>query len=151
MFNPGFPSPSLLYGHPQSAVTGLSPSGACLSRHFTRTLGSSAFARRYLRNRCCFLFLQILRCFTSLRSLLTPMHSVPSTLAGGLPHSEILRSRLYYQLPQAYRRFTRPSSPLDAKTSAVRPSCLITNLTPRCSTFRVTPVGFAFRSQISTP
>ena len=28
-------------------------------------LGSSAFARHYLRNRCYFLFLRVLRCFTS--------------------------------------------------------------------------------------
>src|ERR1041384_4090030 len=33
----------------------------------------SAFARRYWRNRCCFLFLQVLRCFTSL-SLLAPAY-----------------------------------------------------------------------------
>ena len=30
-----------------------------------RGLGSSAFARRYLRNRCFFLFLRVLRCFSS--------------------------------------------------------------------------------------
>ena len=29
-------------------------------------LGCSVFARRYLRNKHCFLFLQVLRCFTSL-------------------------------------------------------------------------------------
>src|SRR5689334_2442360 len=29
-------------------------------------LGCSDFARRYFRNRCCFLFLQVLRWFTSL-------------------------------------------------------------------------------------
>ena len=28
-------------------------------------MGSFAFARRYLRNHCCFLFLRVLRCFTS--------------------------------------------------------------------------------------
>ena len=32
----------------------------------------SAFARRYLRSRCCFPFLQLLRCFSSLRSLYRP-------------------------------------------------------------------------------
>jgi hypothetical protein len=37
-------------------------------------LGSSAFARHYLRNHCCFLFLQVLRCFSSLR--LPPYHYV---------------------------------------------------------------------------
>ena len=31
----------------------------------TAGLGSSAFARRYLRNHCCFLFLRVLRCFSS--------------------------------------------------------------------------------------
>ena len=28
-------------------------------------LGCSAFARHYWRNHCCFLFLRVLRCFTS--------------------------------------------------------------------------------------
>src|ERR671915_2259801 len=32
-------------------------------------LGCSAFARRYWRNHCCFLFLQVLRWFTSPRCL----------------------------------------------------------------------------------
>jgi hypothetical protein len=32
----------------------------------------SAFARRYSRNRCLFLLLQVLRCFSSLRSLYLP-------------------------------------------------------------------------------
>ena len=35
-------------------------------------LGSSCFARHYFRNRVFFLFLQVLRCFSSLRSL--PMY-----------------------------------------------------------------------------
>jgi hypothetical protein len=35
-------------------------------------LGSSVFARRYLRNQCLFLFLWLLRCFSSPRSLLMP-------------------------------------------------------------------------------
>ena len=34
-------------------------------------LGCSDFARRYSRNRCLFLFLQVLRCFSSLGSLCT--------------------------------------------------------------------------------
>ncbi len=37
---------------------------------------ASAFARRYSRSRCCFPFLWVLRCFSSPRSLRTPMHSV---------------------------------------------------------------------------
>jgi hypothetical protein len=35
-------------------------------------LASSDFARHYSRNHCCFLFLSVLRCFTSRRSLHTP-------------------------------------------------------------------------------
>ena len=40
---------------------------------------------------------------------------------GGFPHSEIRGSKLVRQLPAAYRSFPRPSSPLDAKASTVRP------------------------------
>ena len=39
-------------------------------------LGSSAFARHYLRNHYCFLFLGVLRCFSSPRSPHVPMYSV---------------------------------------------------------------------------
>jgi hypothetical protein len=38
-------------------------------------LASSAFARHYSRNHYCFLFLRVLRCFTSPRSLQNPMCS----------------------------------------------------------------------------
>ena len=40
----------------------------------------------------------------------------------GFPHSDIPGSKLVYQLPWAFRRLPRPSSPLDAKSSAVCPS-----------------------------
>ena len=52
-------------------------------------LGCSAFARHYLRNRIHFLFLGLLRCFTSPRSLHWPMNSTSDILTDGLPHSEI--------------------------------------------------------------
>ena len=42
----------------------------------TLGLASSAFARHYLRNLCWFLFLALLRCFSSGGSLHTPMYSV---------------------------------------------------------------------------
>ena len=102
-------------------ATGLSPSWAAHSNAFT---GShlSAFARRYLRSRCCFPFLRVLRCFSSPGSPRTPMHSACGTPKGGFPHSEIHRSLPGYRLPVAYRRFQRLSSPLDAKSSAVCPS-----------------------------
>ena len=44
---------------------------ACQLSH-TRSLASSAFARHYSRNHYCFLFLWVLRCFTSPRSLPLP-------------------------------------------------------------------------------
>ena len=40
----------------------------------------------------------------------------------GLPHSGISGSSLVCQLPEAYRRLLRPSSPPSAKASTIRPS-----------------------------
>lgn len=52
-------------------------------------LACSAFARHYLRNHYCFLFLWVLRCFTSPRSLHTPYvfrcGSLPITGSGVSP------------------------------------------------------------------
>ncbi len=57
--------------------------------------GLSAFARRYLRSRCCFPFLWVLRCFSSPGSLRAPMHSVhDDPLRAGFPHSDIPVSQL---------------------------------------------------------
>jgi hypothetical protein len=53
------------------------------------------------------------------------MHSELGTLSSGLPHSETTGSQPGCRLPCAFRRLQRPSSPLDAKTSVVRP-CSIT-------------------------
>ena len=47
------------------------------------------------------------------------MYSAGSTLAGGFPHSDIPGSKLYCQLPEAFRRLTRPSSPVAAKASTM--------------------------------
>ena len=74
-------------------------------------LGSSAFARHYLRNHCCFLFLRVLRCFSSPRSPL---------IQGGDPSSHRVppfgnpRVTGYLRLAVAYRSLSRPSSPLRA-------------------------------------
>ena len=57
----------------------------------TAGLGSSPFARRYLENRVYFLFLQVLRCFSSLRSP-HAQHDV-RIAPDGLPHSEIHGSK----------------------------------------------------------
>src|SRR5918997_3941711 len=54
---------ALIHGTPQHPT-----SNACRLSHWSG-LASSAFARHYSRNHCCFLFLRVLRCFTSPRSL----------------------------------------------------------------------------------
>ena len=43
--------------------------------------------------------------------------SMQYLLRGGFPHSEISGSKLICQLPEAYRRLSRPSSPIIAKAS----------------------------------
>ena len=59
-------------------------------------LGSFPFARRYLGNRFFFLFLQVLRCFSSLRYLAFAYRPFKS---GGFPHSDIYGSLLTYSSP----------------------------------------------------
>ena len=80
-------------------------------------LGCSAFARRYLRNHCCFLFLQVLRCFSSLRS---PHFSGNTSSRYWVPPFGNPRIKGHLRLPAAYRSLSRPSSPLRAKASPVR-------------------------------
>ena len=66
-------------------------------------LGSSAFARHYSRNHSCFLFLQVLRCFSSLRS---PLFAEMSGLQpDGLPHSDICGSTLL-TTPHSFSQFS---------------------------------------------
>ena len=71
------------------------------------------FRSPLLRESLRFLFLALLRCFSSCRFLLRSMYSVTDTdlAVGGFPHSEILGSMLVCQLPEAFRRLRRPSSP----------------------------------------
>ena len=80
-------------------------------------LGSFPFARRYSENRCFFLFLRLLRCFSSPRSLLCSyvftagyMDIAPC----GFPHSDICGSQDMCSSPQliaAYHVFRRLSVP----------------------------------------
>ena len=86
-------------------------------------LGSSAFARRYLRNRCFFLFLRVLRCFSSPGS---PRMAMDSPYADRGPLCRVspfgyLRITGYVLLPEAFRSLSRPSSALSAKASTLRP------------------------------
>ena len=53
---------------------------------------------------------------------------IPSKL-GGFPHSEIPGSKSICRLPEAYRRLTRPSSPVVAKASTVC-AYLLDHITP---------------------
>ena len=74
-------------------------------------LGSSAFARHYLRNHYCFLLLRVLRCFSSPGSLLL-LGDMSSTCRVA-PFGN-LRINSYVHFPAAYRSLSRPSSPLRA-------------------------------------
>lgn len=107
------------------STTGLLPSVAGLSRPLRLTsllvtpmecpttpksklfgLGWFRFARRYSGNRVCFLFLRVLRCFSSPGLPLSPYgfrSKCCSVKSSGFPHSEILGSNAYVQLPETYR------------------------------------------------
>ena len=73
-------------------------------------LGSSGFARRYSRNRVFFLFLRLLRCFSSPGSL-------PYVMDWRMDDWSLL-------LPMAFRSLSRLSSALSAKASTLRSSSL---------------------------
>jgi len=86
-------------------------------------LASSAFVRHYLRNHCCFLFLWVLRCFTSHVPSSCPMCSGRVT---GHDSSRVSpfgnpRSQLGWQLPEAYRSLPYVLHRLGTKASTVRP------------------------------
>ena len=119
--------------------TGLSPVAARHSRRFrplpdrfttlllprlmpcdTAGLGFSPFARHYWGNRCYFLFLRVLRCFSSPRS--------PCAIAQCRDRSRRVAPfghpgvSVYLPLAPAFRSLSRPSSPPRAKASPMRPS-----------------------------
>ena len=83
--------------------------------------GSFAFARRYSQNLGWFLFLGVLRCFSSPGSPHLPMNSVSDSRffiywVSPFGHLGLNAS---YRLIQAFRRLARPSSPLIAKASTL--------------------------------
>ena len=126
----------------QVSCTGLSPSLAGFPKtvplpssvtYAVRTpacthagLGSSAFARRYSQNRCFFLFLRLLRCFSSPGSPPYVMYWRMDT--GGVLQwvspFRYLRINGYLLLPEAFRSLSRLSSALSAKASTLRSSSL---------------------------
>ena len=85
-------------------------------------LGSFHFARRYFGNRCFFLFLRLLRCFSSPGSLYIPMDSVCSDrgLLCRVAPFRYLRITDHLHLPVAFRSLSRLSSALSAKASTLR-------------------------------
>ena len=80
-------------------------------------LASFPFARRYLGNRCFFLFLLLLRCFSSEGFLRKAMDSLYSDKV--LPYRVSpfghLRVNGYLLLTAAFRSLSRPSSAPSAK------------------------------------
>ena len=87
-----------------------------------RGLGSFLFARRYSGNRSFFLFLRLLRCFSSPGSLPYVMDWrmddwSPSSRVSPFRH---LRIKDYLHLPAAFRSLSRLSSALSAKASTLR-------------------------------
>ena len=65
-------------------------------------LGCSLFARRYLGNHFCFLFLWLLRCFSSPGSLF-PVYFIQRAVFWVAPFG-YLRINACFQLPEAFRR-----------------------------------------------
>ena len=117
------------------SYTGLSPSLVCFSktvlldlmnqlcspypiRISTYGLGSFYFARHYFRNRFFFLFLWVLRCFSSPRSLLiyyfTHIWITGLFFPAEFPHSDIYGYIGYVLLTVAFRSLSRPSSAFGA-------------------------------------
>ena len=104
---PAGPSGSALQPHRDN--------GCSLSR--PHGLGSSPFARRYSENHCCFLFLRVLRCFSSPgspRMAYVFSHTMTGHHPGRVPPFGNSWIKAYSQLPMTYRRVSRPSSPLTA-------------------------------------
>ena len=83
--------------------------------------GSFAFARRYSQNLGWFLFLGVLRCFSSPGSPHYPMNSDNDSrfFTHWVSPFGHLGLNASYRLIQAFRRLARPSSPLIAKASTL--------------------------------
>ena len=89
----------------------------------TYGLGSFHFARRYFENRCFFLFLRLLRCFSSPGSLLPHylFHAAVTHISmRRVSPFGYLRVITHLQLSAAFRSLSRPSSAPNAKASTIR-------------------------------
>ena len=106
----------------QNCSTFLRVTYAVLTPERTRSgLGSFPFARRYSENRFFFLFLRLLRCFSSPGSLPYVMYWRMDDWSFSSRVSPFRNPRIngYLLLPAAYRSLSRLSSALSAKASAL--------------------------------
>ena len=111
-------------GFPKTLLLSFSSLLQSITPDRTRSgLGSFPFARRYSENRCFFLFLRVLRCFSSPGSLPYVMYWRMDDwgLLSRVSPFRNLRITEYLLLPAAYRSLSRLSSALSAKASTLRP------------------------------
>ena len=99
------------------------PTTPAMRRH-TAGLGSSPVARHYWGNHVCFLFLRVLRCFSSPG---WPLYRDSRSSTCWVVPFGYPRITGHLHLPAACRSLSRPSSPVRAKASAIRP-CLLSSL-----------------------
>ena len=83
-------------------------------------LGSCAFARHYLRNRCYFLFLRVLRCFSSPGS---PRDCV--AVSGSLPTGFPIRTSAGHRAFAPHRGFSQLITSFIASESHRHPPCAL--------------------------
>ena len=114
-------SRTMVHPYPYRAVTVCGAPFQTLPVRVSWPLAWSAFARRYLRSRCCCPFLRLLRCFSSPGSPHAAMDSPHDTAkSGGLPHSEIRGSTGARPSPRLFaachvlHRLSVPRHPPDA-------------------------------------
>ena len=115
-------------------------------------LASSAFARHYSRNHQCFLFLRVLRCFTSPRSPQHPIHSDagnPASPGLGYPirtpsdHSSVDNSPRTIAASHVLHRLLvprhPPCAPQNLATKMLAPTIQFSNNNPRKQPTHPTP------------
>ena len=115
-------SPSLA-GFPKTILLSLGIPSVVRTPECTHSgLGSFPFARRYLGNHCCFLFLRVLRCFSSPGSLPYVMNWRMDDRSFSCRVSPFRHLRVtgYVLLSAAFRSLSRLSSAPSAKASALR-------------------------------
>ena len=87
-----------------------------------RGLGYSRFARHYSGNPFRFLFLRLLRCFSSPGVASVALRRrISRHYSGWVSPFGDPRIKACLRLPEAYRSLPRPSSPIAAKASTVSP------------------------------